>query len=471
MAVRSTKKRRASLVPPAALAALIIGLAQLPAAGGVQPCDCRCCSTAWRPPSMQVNGADTMCILNSTGDFGGTCEEQCQVGNMNTVFASTDNGVLESSRFCLLDCLPVTRQIGGLCRELSERIVKKLMTSDGNGDDPATLLKPTRNRRLPDELTLEHERAVKIKEVEQPAQEDDIEAAALAAMNSAGNLRGSGTPEFDAVAKLAEAAGKRAFAAAMDARSGRVETGSGISVVKTTSDFRQAKLNGKMANNAKARLDAAAIRAKIYAQSAVASEKRSLQEIQDMKAAPEKIAQEVATYAITRLKREAAWYVYEARKEEDMLRQHKPPGFTNEGAKAAAPWYAAEQRAISARATFQSQAQQLSDRASELQQQARTTAGQAVQYREAGNGKAAEKLMEQAQAMLDQAAQDSTQARKDFDQAQTLNHGLESYEVNAEYAGQRASAMAHARWMPPAVPNLAAAAPGPAPALSPAAAA
>jgi len=396
---------------------------------------------------------------------------------MNTVFASTDNGVLESSRFCLMDCLPASRQIGGLCHELSERIVKKLLTSDGNGDDPATLLTPTRNRRLPEQLGLDDDRSAsrsvkKPREgAEPPAQEDNIDAAVLAAMS--GNLRGSG-PDFAAVATLAEAAGKRAFAAAMDARSSRVETGSGISVVKTTSDFRQAKLNGKMANDAKARLEASAIRARIYAQSAAASEKRSLQEMEDMKNAPEKIAQEVVEYAVTRLKREAAWYVYEARKEEDMLRQHKQPGFTSEGAKAAAPWYAAEQHAITARDTLRSQAQQLSDRARELQQQSRTTAAQAVQYRQAGNGKVAEKLMAQAQDMLDQASQNTAQGRKDFDKAQELNHGLESYEVNAEYAGQYASAMAHARWMPPAVPSLGGAAgpgPAPAPTLSPTAAA
>merc|ERR1719203_120109 len=115
---------------------------------------------------MQINGIDKMCIANLDGD----CSEQCQVGDMNTVFASTDAGALETSRFCLLDCLPDSDKIGGDCKELSEHMTKQLLTDDGNGDDPAMLMQPG-TRAIPRPLPPE-----KLDLQLEPAQAMDAEA-------------------------------------------------------------------------------------------------------------------------------------------------------------------------------------------------------------------------------------------------------------------------------------------------------
>jgi len=273
--------------------------------------------------------------------------------------------------------------------------------------------------------------------------------------DSGGNLGEGGgkmgAADFAAVTALAEAAGKRAFAAALDARTGRVEVGSAIGVVNTTSQFRKATLNADLVNDAWAKLKASSVRASVYARSAAESEARALKEVQEMKEAPAIVAQEVAQFAVAKLRRQAAQWRSAEAAEELELSPSVPPPLTDAAVQAMAPYEAAIQRTVAARSNYDAQAQQLSEQAGNLQQGARTLANEAVAYQRAGEKKLAQQMMTQAQGMLDKAGQADAQARRDHAAAQQLSQGLPAYQEYAKTAGARASALSRARWMPPAV--------------------
>merc|ERR1719189_1888656 len=106
-----------------------------------------------------------------------------------------------------------------------------------------------------------------------------------------------------------------------------------------------------------------------------------------------------------------------------------------------APYEAAIERTIAARQKYEAQAHQLSEQAGNLQQGARTLASQAVAYQHAGESKLAQRMMAQAQEMLDKAGQVDAQARRDYVTAQHFTHGLPAYEEYAKTAGVRASVL------------------------------
>lgn len=409
---------------------------------------------------MQVNQAQTMCITNTDAE---SCEEQCEVGDMNTLFASTDNGALESSRFCMMDCVPTSNKVGESCYELTQRMTSKLLSSDGNGKDPATLLQPE-PQRLPRELLSEKKLLFPSDRAADLDALRTTDPEALARM--LGNLRGGrSAADFKAVLDLAEAAGKRAFAAALDARTARVETGSAISLVNSTSDFRKATFNSEMANDADTKLKAAEVRAKVYARSAAEAYERALKDVEEMKEAPAIIAQEVATFAVNKLKRQAAMLLSAGKAQEAELATTEPP-LTEAAALAMAPYQAAEQRAVTARSMYETQAHQLSEQAEGLQKDARRLRSEAFKYNENGQREVAQQMVAQAQGMLDRATQVDAQAQSDYAQAQGLSHGSRAYGEYASMAGARATALSRQWWMPPAVPQPPGA-PGPAPAPAP----
>jgi len=423
-------------------------------------CSCACCHTAYRPPSMQILAAKTMCVVNIGP--GRACDDQCQVGDMNTVSASTDNGLLETSRYCLMDCLPKSDQVGSDCAELSEGKVKRLMTEDGNGDDPAKLLAPPR-RDLPQKLELDDEAARLAQATAATGGKPDQNAEmkeALRDLLGGDYYAQGGNVDWAAVSQLADAAGKRAYAAALDARSARVEAGTAISVTNSSSDLRQSLLNAKAANDAKAKLRSASVRAAIYAKTAIAAERQALAEVLEIRAAPKKIAQEAATWAVKTLKNSAGQLQSVS---DDPALPTGPPPLTEAAARIQQPFQDAMQRTVAAQQNYQAEAHQLSDRARDLQTHAKSLAGQAVVYQSKGEAAVAKTMMEQANSMLNEAEAAGEKAHETYRMAEDLSKGVGTYDTYAKMAGARASVLTRQRWMPPAVPKLAGA-PGPAPA-------
>lgn len=218
------------------------------------PCDCGCCLVTYRPPALQVNGVDQMCSVSEA------CPEQCQVQGRNTLTSSTDDGVLETSRFCLMDCLPRTREARDGCAPLSADQAGRLVTPSGNGADPATL-----GDAWPP-----------------PAELPETAAARGASAPASGDLAPSwaGADGARSAARLAAAA-------------------------------RRASARGGAAEYAARETAAAAARARAYSEHARASLDKVREELTEIRAAPHEAAQAAAQEAAAMLRRDTERWRWE----------------------------------------------------------------------------------------------------------------------------------------------------------------
>mmetsp|Transcript_47675 Transcript_47675/g.137232 ORF Transcript_47675/g.137232 Transcript_47675/m.137232 type:complete len:470 (-) Transcript_47675:79-1488(-) len=430
---------------PMRLAALLAA-AGARAAAGEDACGCGCCIVSFRPPSMQLNGAETMCIASET------CPAQCQAGDMNTMAASTDGGVLETSRYCMMDCLPRSRDVRAGCAELTEEQARQLMTDSGNGEDPASLAIPRRPElpanikpQRPD-VTVDAAEAVQAADVQAFS---EMAADAVAKANEP-PIPGIQQQQRDRGALIADAAGKRAVAAGLSAQAGQANADSAASVVNSTYAYKRSLMNAKSANEAKGMVLSAKVQAAIYARSAQESATLAQKEIEEILAAPDQAAEEAATAAEKQFREDIEqWNREKAEADKAIELGTPPPPRTWAGEQVAKPYVAAAQRAQSARFMLEGQSQQLGNLAEQLRRSASKVLAQAKTYQAVGNKKVADDLLMKSQGLLRQAKNAQQAADRDAEQANTVQ-GYESvYMSQASQATQRADVISRLYWLPP----------------------
>jgi len=387
---------------------------------------------------------------------------------MNTVAASTDRGVLETARYCMMDCLPKSKDIKDGCAELSEDQARQLMTSSGNGEDPASLGVP-RPLELPRKIPARRPRLKDgAQEAIQAADVQSFQALAAAAVERANEppIPGIQQNRPDRGALVADAAGKRAVAAGLSAQAGSANADSAASVINSTYSFKRALLDARSANEAKAKVLSAKVQVAIYARSAEESAKKAEAEIGEILAAPDVAAEEAAAEAEKEFRAEIAkWDSEKARADEAMILGTAPPPLTWAGEQIAKPYAAAAQRAQSARQMLEAQSQQLANLAEQLRRSASKVLAQAKTYEAGGNQAVADELLSKVEDLMRQAHDAQAAAERDAEQARMVQGSEKAYMVQAGVATERANVISRLYWIPPPVPSLAAGAPGPAPAF------
>jgi len=424
-----------ALMPPAPVSAkqAITG-----ATTGEPDCSCSCCRVTGS--RSMASGASTICSLMSTdldGKPSDTCPASCANNDLATAVVSSDMGSLDYTRFCLMNCLPPqTSKIGSTCRKTTDEEQAKLLTSGGNGKDPESILHPE-PPTVPEELydpvaPPEAPQLVDVKAVTTPA-------PVVVAVK-----------EKDTGAMVAEANGKAAAAAGIEARltEAEVQTAQALSLASTAV---QTGENGAHAvNSAKSQVQAAVVRANIYAHSAAlaaAKAQATFKAIQDIPAKVAGIAAEEAKRIIQGELNEAAQTVANIK-----ARQAGPPlpvPLAEASVRAAKPFYAAMQKAISTGSLYEAQARSLQDQAEQLQINSRSMASQAVAYQMAGNGGDSQTMMAQARSMLSEAQSKSDQAKKDYAVAESVRKSVPNYQANAAAASARATSIANPGMQPP----------------------
>jgi len=247
--------------------------------------------------------------------------------------------------------------------------------------------------------------------------------------------------------------------------------------VNSTYSMRRALLDAKSANFAKAKVQAAAVQAEIFARSAAETNKRAQAEIEELLAVPERAAEAVAAEAEEMFLRDAAkWDRLKTEGDAAIaaVMGTPPPARTWAGEQAAKPYAEAAQRAQAARLALEAQSSQLADLAQQLRQSASKVLAQSKAAASAGKEQLAEKLQIRMADYMQEAEDAQAASDNDADAAGKMQGAEEAYAKQAATAAERASVISRLYWLPPAVPGgdlSAAAAAVLAPAPAPAAAA
>jgi len=286
---------------------------------------------------------------------------------------------------------------------------------------------------------------------EQALTDAEKAAAAAAALKAeAGTGAAAEKKEKETGAMVAEASGKQAMAAGIEARITEAEAFSAQSLSLANGDMEAAKNGALMVTAAKAQVKAAEVRAAIYARSAAKAAARAKAELKEIQDIPKK----VAALAAQEAKRIVQAEVNEAASNVAIVKARLagpglPVPLAEAAVRAAQPYYAVMQKAISMGNLYEQSAHSLQDQAQSLQEQSRTVASQAVAYQSAGYGDMAIKLMAQAKGMLGESQSKDAQARKDYAVAEGVRKSVPNYQANAAAASARATSLANPGGQPP----------------------
>jgi len=426
---------------------------------GTTECSCSCCKVTSRTASQMVSGVSTACSLIAT-DLDGNPSDTCPASCANTDFTSTvvtsDSGSVEYARFCLMNCLPpqTNNHIGSTCRKVTTEEQAKLLTSGGNGKDPATILQPA--TEAPPEELVDPNAAPEAPQLADDKALTDAEKAAAAAAAAALLKKGKGADEKEMKkeketgAMLAEAAGKEATAAGMEARMTEAEASSAQALSQASSSIDAAKNGALMVNAAKAQVQAAEVRADIYAHSAAKAAAKAQAEFKAIEDIPEKVAALAADEAKKIIQgevNEAASSI--AAVKARLAGPALPVPLAEAAVRAAKPYYDVMQKAISTGSLYEASAHSLQDQAQELQANSRNMASQAVAYQMAGDGVTAQSMMAQARGLMVEAQAKGAQSGTDYAVAEGVRKSVPNYQANAAAASARATSLANPGGQPP----------------------
>lgn len=352
-----------------------------------------------------------------------------------------------------MTCLPQQQQLDAQCRKVTTEEQAQLLTSGGNGKDPASILTPV-TAAPPEELVdpdappepPQLADAAAVKDANDKASADAAGAAENAAGVAATKKKVKETGQM-----VANAAGKQAVAAGIEARLTEAEAASAQSLALSNGDMEAAKSSRLMVTAAKAQVQAAEVRAAVYARSAAKAAARADAELKEIKDMPRKAAQLAAAEAKAIVQgeiNEAASNLLWVKSR--LAGPGLPVPLAEAAVRAAQPYYAVMNKAIAMGNLYEQSAHTLQDAAQSLQEQSRTTASQAVAYQQAGYGDLASKLMKQAKGMLNDALAKDAQAKKDFAVAEGVRKQVPNYQANAAAASARATSLANPAGQPPA---------------------
>jgi hypothetical protein len=442
------------------LAAALLVLAGLPLrSAAADQCKCGCCEVSKRTPAMQMNNLKFMCSPHpvQVSDSAEECPEQCRPEGGQVTFADLV-GVVAYNRYCLSACWPNREQIGWTCSDVDATMAAKMVKNDF--EDPAMTW-------TPDVVKIPEELAATAPEPEADQSQEADEADMQKALSNLGNGDGGngGGPDPNAGLMVAKAAGKRAQAAAMDARAAKAEALSMAVVQNSSRALKGSFLRAKATTNAKAQLAAAAVRAAMYAKAAEASVKLAEKEVNEMLAVPDEAAAIAVKEALKVLKAKTRRWKYEEGETQKRIVPPKPAlglPATEVGQKYAAPYWAAMQNAMASRTAFEAKARGENDQAHALQESATQLAAQAAALQSAGMLGHAQTAMKRARGMLAEAKSVQEAADNDFIVAQRINTGLPGYQAGAELATAFGSEKSRKLWMPPPIPAASGASPAPA---------
>jgi len=280
--------------------------------------------------------------------------------------------------------------------------------------------------------------------------DDDAAAKAAGAAENAAGVKNDEKKEKDTGAMVAQASGKQALAAAMEARLTEAEAVSAQSLSFANGDMEAAKSDALMVTAAKAQVQAAEVKAAIYAKSATKAAARAKAELKEIEEIPKKAAELAAAEAKRIIQKEVDQQasnvaIVKAR----LAGPGLPVPLAEAAVRAAQPYYNVMNKAVAMGNLYEASAHSLQDQAQSLQEQSRDVAGQAVRYQMAGYGDMASKMMAQAKGMLSAAEAKDAQARKDFSVAEGVRKSIPSYQASAAAASARATAIANPAGQPP----------------------
>lgn len=395
-------------------------------------CGCGCCQPSYRRPSMQVNGDQIMCVRAP-----GSCPEQCQAGDMNAMAVATKDGVMDTSRYCLMDCLPFGEDLTSACKELSAAMVSQ--QAEG-GTDPAEFARVEVHQlqpRLPPKVVVAEEEAA------QAADQDAFQEAVVMAKVQQQSWKDKieqRDPETGVM--VARAAARRAEAAALDARASKAEVSSAAAVLRATNALRKAKADARTAVNVKRQIQESAARAADFAQIAIDFKNRAQQDLEDIKNAPVVAAQEALAAAVSTLQQRAKRWRFDAALEAQALTVPTQPT----AQPSAEAYYVQMQRSMAQRLEMQTVAQNSLDQASAFEQDARRIRLQAADYARAGKAVIAQQMTQRAEGLESQAANADLAAK------QTLTE-VERLDANVRMAAQYGDSLLpnQQRWSTPSL--------------------
>lgn len=426
-------------------------------AEGTPECSCSCCQATSRAASQQVGGASLSCALMTVdaegNDNKGSCPAHCASRDPTIAVVNSDDGTIQYERFCHMTCLPEEQKVASECRTLTVDEQAKLLTAGGNGKDPATLFAPEAEKP-PEELKDPDAPPEPPQLVDEQAAKDAEDAAAAKAAGDVekdAGVKEDEKKEKETGAMVAQAAGKQAMAASIEARITEAEAMSAQSLSLANGDMEGAKSNALMVSAAKAQVQAAEVRAAIYAKSAARAAARAEAELKEIREIPKKAAELAAEEA----KKEVQAEVQEAADHVAIIHARLagpglPVPLAEAAVRAAQPYYNVMNKAIAMGNLYEQSAHNLQDQAQSLQEQSREVASQAVLYQQGGYGDMAAKMMAQAKGMLADAQAKDAQAKKDFAVAEGVRKNVPNYQANAAAASARATAIANPGGQPPA---------------------
>jgi hypothetical protein len=358
-------------------------------------------------------------------------------------------------RYCMMTCVPNEAnevELGSTCRRVTAKEQAQLLTEGGNGRDPSTLSEP-KPPAVPQELEDPDAPPEAPQLADVQAEQDASDAAAS---EEAGRVEANAgveaqKQEKDTGAMVAEASGKQALAASMEARLTEAEASTAQSISVANGEVEAAKSNSMMVTAAQAQVNAAEVRADIYAKSAAKAAKRTAAALKDIMQIPQRAAQVAAAEAKKRVQDEVNQHANNLLAVKSrMAGPPLPVPLAEASVRAANPHYAVMNKAISMGKVYEANAHSLQDQALAAQEQSREAASQAVVYQSAGNGDMAAKLMEQAQGLLGRAQAQDAEARQAFAVAEHVRKQVPNYQANAAAASSRATAIANPGGQPPA---------------------
>lgn len=419
------------------------------AAAGRAQCSCDCCqATQARIP---VSGESTQCALVASENCPAKCVSPDPLGEVIVV---ADDGTIDFGRYCHMTCMPDEAQQGEhgtQCRKVTPEEQEQLLTAGGNGVDPATLNQP-KPATLPEELKDPDAPPEAPQLSDAKAMNDAADNAAAEAAAKAEDGAGSDDQQKlkDSGAMVAEASGKQAFAAGMEARLTEAEANSAQALSLANGNLENAKSQALIVTAAQAQVKAAEVQAAIYAKSAAKAASRAEAEMKEIMDIPKKAAELAAAEAKAEVQKE----VNEAATNVAIVKSRLAPPplpvpLAEASVRAAQPYYNAMNKAVAMGNLYEASAHNLQDQAQSLQEQSREVASQAVGYQMAGYGDMAANLMKQAKGMLGQAQAKDAQARKDFAVAEGVRKEVPNYQANAALASARATALANPAGQPP----------------------
>lgn len=425
---------------------------------GMAECSCSCCQVTNRRELK--NGASQQCAsldMRQNGDpsmrlLSSQCPAKCLNSDPSQTVLTNEIGTIDSARKCQMDCLPAKPEIGSKCRKLTIEELAKLLTSGGNGRGPSSLSQPLAPQ--PPEELVDPNAPPEPPQLSDQAALNEAQAAApvVAAGPNAALAASAADKEKDKEtgAMVAQASGKQAMAAGIEARITEAEASSAQSLSLANADMQSSHSASLMVTAARAQVQAAKVRAAIYAKSAAMAAARAEAELKEIKDIPRKVAQMAAEEAKSIVQGE----VNEAANNLAIVKSRLagpplPVPLAEASVRAAQPYYNIMNKAIAMGNLYEASAHTLQDQAQTLQEQSRTVASQAVGYQTAGNGVIAQKLMAQAKGMLAEAQAKDAQARKDFSVAEGVRKQVPNYQANAALASARATSLANPGGQPP----------------------